>query len=77
MNGGEGYDGQVGETYLQPASNRKGKRELPGWRDPDWSRQNWAYVRKQGRRYFILLMLPGLAFVWFAGYGYGLLTSCL
>lgn len=76
MNGGEGYDGHVGESYIQPASNRKGRRELPGWRDPDWSRQNWAYCRRVARRYFWAAMLPLLALLWFAGYGYGLLTAC-
>jgi hypothetical protein len=76
MNGGEGYDGRVGESYIQPASNRKGRRVLPGWRDPDWSASNWKAVRRMSRFYFWALMLPLLFLLWFSGYGYALLTAC-
>lgn len=35
---------------------------------------NWAACRRMLRRYFIALLVPALALIWFAGYGYGLLT---
>lgn len=39
--------------------------------DPETTAENWAYVRRALRRYFILLMLPGLALLWGAGYSLG------
>ena len=75
-NGSEGFDGEVGETYLQPASRRKGRRELPGWRDPDWAAGNWRYVRRVSRYYFVGLMVPILLLLWGSGYAAGLLANC-
>lgn len=36
---------------------------------------NWATVRRGLRLYFVALLIPALALLWFAGYGYGLLTA--
>lgn len=36
---------------------------------------NWKRVRRRLRVYFWILMLPALAFLWFAGYGKGLLDG--
>jgi len=75
MRGRESYDGEVGENYIQPASRRKGRAEMPGWRDPDFARNNWRDVRRYLRRYFVALIVPMLALIWFAGYGQGLLEG--
>lgn len=37
--------------------------------------ENWRAVRRALRRYFIALMLPGLALLWAAGYAKGLLDG--
>lgn len=37
--------------------------------------ENWRAVRRYLRRYFIALMLPGLALLWAAGYAKGLLDG--
>lgn len=37
--------------------------------------ENWKQVRRYLRRYFLLLLLPGLAIIWGAGYGKGLLDG--
>lgn len=36
---------------------------------------NWKTVRRGLRLYFVALLIPALALLWFAGYGYGLLTA--
>ena len=61
--------------YVQPASNTKGPEAVPGWRDPERAAQNWRDCARYLRRYFILLMLPGLALIWAAGYGQGLIDG--
>lgn len=37
--------------------------------------ENWRAIRRYLRRYFIALMLPGLALLWAAGYAKGLLDG--
>jgi hypothetical protein len=41
----------------------------------DEKAENWRAVRRALRRYFIALMLPGLALLWAAGYTKGLLDG--
>jgi hypothetical protein len=41
----------------------------------DEKAENWRAVRRALRRYFIALMLPGLALLWAAGYAKGLLDG--
>jgi hypothetical protein len=38
---------------------------------------NWAAVRRMGRRYFVALYLILAAFLWLAGYSMGLTSACL
>lgn len=73
--GRESYDGEIGENYIQPASNRKGRAEMPSWRDPDFARNNWRECRRYLRRYFIAALVPALALIWGAGYAKGLLDA--
>lgn len=37
--------------------------------------ENWRKVRRALRRYFVLLVLPGLALLWATGYAKGLLDG--
>lgn len=70
--GKEGYDGRVGDSYEAPASRRKGPQELPRWRDPDWSRENWKTVGKLSKLYVVFLfIIPTLLLLWGAGYALG------
>lgn len=62
-------------NYIQPASNTKGVQEVPGWRDPERAAQNWRDCARYLRRYFVLMLIPALALLWFAGYAQGLLTA--
>lgn len=67
VTGNESSDGRVGADYLRPASRRKGKRLLPGWRDPDWAKQNWRDCRRYARRYAIFVVLAFVAAAWHLG----------
>lgn len=42
---------------------------------PDQTRENWAAIRRIGRRYAVAATLPFLALIWVAGYGKGLLDA--
>lgn len=42
---------------------------------PEESAENWRACRRYLRRYFLLLLVPGLALIWCAGYGQGLLDG--
>lgn len=37
--------------------------------------ENWRAVRRYLRRYFIALLIPALALLWFTGYAKGLLDA--
>lgn len=63
------------KTYIAPASNTKGVEAVPGWRDPERAAQNWRDCARYLRRYFIALLIPFLALLWFAGYAQGLLDA--
>ena len=41
----------------------------------DEKAENWRAVRRYLRRYFIALLIPALALLWFAGYAKGLLDG--
>lgn len=72
MNGGERYDGKAGESYVRPASNRHGMQDAPGWRDPDWSRENWRYCGRMIGRYVVCLLIASLLLgLWLNGYAVG------
>src|SRR3546814_17473727 len=63
------------KTYVAPASNTKGPEAVPGWRDPERAAQNWRDCARYLRRYFVAALVPGLALIWAAGYGQGLLDG--
>lgn len=42
---------------------------------PEESAENWRACRRYLRRYFLALIVPGLALIWAAGYGQGLLDG--
>lgn len=75
MSKGESYDGEVGAFYVRPASHTKGARVEPNWRDPDYSRQNWAACRKYLKRYALAALLAAFVIAWGIGYGQGLLDG--
>lgn len=42
---------------------------------PEEQSANWKAVRAALRRYFLALILPGLALIWAAGYGQGAIEN--
>lgn len=42
---------------------------------PEETAENWRAARRALRRWFLALMLPGLALIWAAGYGAGLIDK--
>jgi hypothetical protein len=69
VTGNERTDGVAGDTYVRPASRRHGRQVLPGWRDPDWSAQNWRDAARLGRRYLAVLILILILAAWHLGDG--------